>query len=81
MEIKDRAIKYALGQVLTSTNTEMTQQAYLSLQMFNGYDVACAYKDGANVVLKEIEKAISSSDNPLAKLGAVVKVIEKLKGE
>ena len=40
-----------------------------------------SFESGANTVLEEIEKAIASSDNPLTKLDAVVKVIEELKGK
>ena len=39
------------------------------------------YIAGANDIIEEIEKAIEASDNPLAKLGYVVDVIEQLKGE
>ncbi len=46
-ELEKKAKKYAIEQVICSTNTRMTEQAYLSIRIFNGYDVACAYKDGA----------------------------------
>lgn len=40
--------QYALRQVLASTDAEMTEQAYLSLKLFSGFEIAVAHKDGAN---------------------------------
>lgn len=39
--------QYALRQVLASTDTEMSEQAYLSLRLFSGFELAVAHKDGA----------------------------------
>ena len=58
------AEEYALSQVLSCTDTKMTQQAYLSIRMFNGYDVACGYKDGANYVLEKIEDYLENYTLP-----------------
>lgn len=40
--------QYALRQVLASTDAEMTEQAYLDLKIFSGFEIAVAHKDGAN---------------------------------
>jgi oligoribonuclease NrnB/cAMP/cGMP phosphodiesterase (DHH superfamily) len=40
--------QYALRQVFASTDAEMTEQAYLSLKLFSGFEIAVAHKDGAN---------------------------------
>lgn len=39
--------QYALRQVLASTDTEMSEQAYLKLRLFSGFELAVAHKDGA----------------------------------
>ena len=39
--------QYALRQVFASTDAEMTEQAYLSLRLFSGFEIAVAHKDGA----------------------------------
>lgn len=46
-DLEEAAKEYAIEQVLCSTDTRMTEQAYLGIRLFNGYDLACAYKDGA----------------------------------
>jgi hypothetical protein len=40
--------QYALRQVFASTDAVMTEQAYLSLKLFSGFEIAVAHKDGAN---------------------------------
>ena len=40
--------QYALRQVLASTDTEMSEQAYLDLRLFSGLELAIAHRDGAN---------------------------------
>lgn len=40
--------QYALRQVLASTETKMSEQAYLGLRLFSGLELAVAHKDGAN---------------------------------
>lgn len=47
-DLEDVSKRYALRQVMASTDTQLTEQAYLSLRLFNGYDLAVAHKDGAN---------------------------------
>ena len=39
--------QYALRQVLASTDTKMSEQAYLDLRLFSGLELAIAHKDGA----------------------------------
>ena len=39
--------QYALRQVLASTDTKMSEQAYLDLRLFSGFELAVAHKDGA----------------------------------
>lgn len=68
------------------TIQEMAEKIY---PVFIGAGLGCtvdyneisrrAYIKGAYAVLEEVEKAIASSDNSLAKLDAVAEVIEKLK--
>ncbi len=54
--LEEKAKRYAIEQVLCTTDTRMSEQSYLSLKIFNGYDVACAYKDGAeNAIDKACE--------------------------
>lgn len=92
--IEEKARKYALSQVLSCTDTKMTEQAYLSIRMFNGYDVACGYKDGAESVLKVIEKELnraflndfndfSAHERDIAQgvIGQIKIFVEQLKGE
>lgn len=54
--------EYALRQVLASTDTEMTEQAYLDLKLFSGFEIAVAHKDGANwqkqQMMKEAEDGL-----------------------
>lgn len=47
-EIWEASKQYALRQVLASTDTEMSEQAYLDLRLFSGFELAVAHKDGAN---------------------------------
>lgn len=44
--ILETSKQYALRQVLASTNTRMTEQAYLGICMFNVNELAAAHKDG-----------------------------------
>lgn len=46
-EIWEASKQYALRQVLASTDTEMSEQAYLDLRLFSGFELAVAHKDGA----------------------------------
>lgn len=39
--------QYALRQVLASTDEEMSEQDYLNLRLFSGFELAVAHKDGA----------------------------------
>ena len=39
--------QYALRQVLASTDAEMSEQDYLGLRLFSGFELAVAHKDGA----------------------------------
>ncbi len=55
-ELEKKAKRYAVEQVLCTTDTRMSEQAYLSLRIFNGYDVACAYKDGAEEYKEQMMK-------------------------
>lgn len=48
--------QYALRQVLASTDAVMTEQAYLSLKLFSGFEIAVAHKDGANWQKEQFEK-------------------------
>lgn len=58
--------QYALRQVLASTDTEMSEQAYLDLRLFSGLELAIAHKDGANwqkeQMMKEAINAVVESD-------------------
>ena len=79
--IRQIAEKYALSQVLICTDTKMTRQAYLSIKMFNGYDVACGYKDGVNAVLSEIERIIEENEDGCLALERIQLRLSELKGE
>lgn len=46
-EIWEASKQYALRQVLASTDTEMSEQAYLGLRLFSGFELAVAHKEGA----------------------------------
>ena len=46
-EVWEASKQYALRQVLASTDTEMSEQAYLDLRLFSGLELAIAHKDGA----------------------------------
>ena len=48
--------QYALRQVFASTDAVMTEQAYLSLKLFSGFEIAVAHKDGANWQKKQMMK-------------------------
>jgi hypothetical protein len=48
--------QYALRQVFASTDAVMTEQAYLSLKLFSGFEIAVAHKDGANWQRQQIMK-------------------------
>ncbi len=48
--------QYALRQVLASTDAKMTEQAYLSLRLFSGFEIAVAHKDGANWQMQQVMK-------------------------
>ena len=48
--------QYALRQVLASTDTKMSEQAYLSLKLFSGFEIAVAHKDGANWQKQQVIK-------------------------
>lgn len=48
--------QYALRQVLASTDTEMSEQAYLNLRLFSGFELAVAHKDGARWKEEQFEK-------------------------
>ena len=48
--------QYALRQVFASTDAVMTEQAYLSLKLFSGFEIAVAHKDGANWQKQQIMK-------------------------
>ena len=47
-DIWEASKQYALRQVLASTDAKMTEQAYLNLKLFSGFEIAVAHKDGAN---------------------------------
>jgi hypothetical protein len=68
-ELKEASKQYALRQVLASTDTEMTEQAYLSLKLFSGFGIAVAHKDGANwqkqQLMKNIWKPADGNDLPV----------------
>ena len=49
--------QYALRQVFASTDTVMTEQAYLSLKLFSGFEIAVAHKDGANWQKQQMMKS------------------------
>ena len=46
-DIWEASKQYALRQVLASTDTKMSEQAYLDLRLFSGFELAVAHKDGA----------------------------------
>ena len=58
--------QYALRQVFASTDAEMTEQAYLSLRLFSGFEIAVAHKDGANwqkeQMMKEAKDGVITFD-------------------
>ena len=58
--------QYALRQVFASTDAEMTEQAYLSLRLFSGFEIAVAHKDGANwqkeQMIKEAKDGVITFD-------------------
>jgi hypothetical protein len=53
--------QYALRQVLASTDTEMSEQAYLNLRLFSGFELAVAHKDVANWQKEKDKKWLSES--------------------
>ena len=55
-EIWEASKQYALRQVLASTDTEMSEQAYLDLRLFSGFELAVAHKDGAKWKEEQFEK-------------------------
>lgn len=57
--------QYALRQVLASTDTEMSEQAYLDLRLFSGFELAVAHKDGAEWKEKQmVNRAIWCEAHP-----------------
>ena len=58
--------QYALRQVFASTDAVMTEQAYLSLKLFSGFEIAVAHKDGANwqkeQMIKEAKDGVITFD-------------------
>ena len=56
--------QYALRQVLASTDTEMSEQAYLSLRLFSGFELAVAHKDGAKWQKEQIKKSMDLGEPP-----------------
>lgn len=48
--------QYALRQVLASTDVKMSEQAYLDLRLFSGFELAVAHKDGANWQKEQLMK-------------------------
>lgn len=56
--------QYALRQVLASTDTEMSEQAYLSLRLFSGFELAVAHKDGAKWQKQQIKKSMDLGEPP-----------------
>ena len=55
-DIWETSKQYALRQVLASTDTEMTEQAYFALNMFSGHELAVAHKDGMLAMKQQIMK-------------------------
>ena len=55
-EIWNTSKQYALRQVLASTDTKMTEQAYFALNMFSGHELAVAHKDGMLAMKKQMLK-------------------------
>lgn len=47
--------QYALRQVLASTDAEMSEQDYLGLRLFSGFELAVAHKDGAQWQKQQME--------------------------
>lgn len=47
-DVWESSKRYALLQVLASTDAKMSEQAYLDLRLFSGFELAVAHKDGAN---------------------------------
>ena len=55
-EIWEASKQYALRQVLASTDAEMSEQAYLDLRLFSGFELAVAHKDGAELQMQKLMK-------------------------
>lgn len=65
-EIWEASKQYALRQVLASTDTEMSEQAYLDLRLFSGFELAVAHKDGAKWKEEQFEKDYTNLCNGVA---------------
>ena len=65
-DIWEASKQYALRQVFASTDAEMTEQAYLSLKLFSGFEIAVAHKDGAQwqkeQMIKEAKDGVITFD-------------------
>ena len=59
--------QYALRQVLASTDTEMSEQEYLNLRLFSGFELAVAHKDGANWQKRVLVKWLKTESDFLFK--------------
>lgn len=55
--------QYTLRQVLASTDAEMSEQAYLNLRLFSGFELAVAHKDGAQWQKEQIIKRLCNHAN------------------
>lgn len=55
--------QYALRQVFASTDAKMTEQAYLSLKLFSGFEIAVAHKDGAEWQKEQFIKRLCNHAN------------------
>ena len=53
-KLDDKARDYAIAQFQARSDVKHTQQAMLSICWYNGYDIAAAFKDGADWELKKI---------------------------
>lgn len=54
--------QYALRQVLASTDAEMSEQDYLGLRLFSGFELAVAHKDGAQLQKQQMMKDAFSAE-------------------
>ena len=53
-EMWEASKQYALRQVLASTDAEMSEQDYLGLKLFSGFELAVAHKDGAQWQIEKL---------------------------